>query len=91
MVTLKLLNNFWRTLEISLINCEINPILTCPANSVILSGSLANYATTFTITETKLYVLVVTLPTQDNAKLLQQSKSDFKRIINWNRYPGLPL
>ena len=38
------------------------------------------------ITETKLYVPVVTLPTQDNAKLLQQLKSGFKRIINWNKY-----
>ena len=38
------------------------------------------------ITETKLYVPVVTLSTQDNAKLLQQLKSGFKRIINWNKY-----
>ena len=38
------------------------------------------------ITETKLYVLVVTLSTQDNAKLLQQLKSGFKRTINWNKY-----
>ena len=36
------------------------------------------------ITETKLYVPGVTLSTQENAKLLQQSKSDFKRTINWN-------
>ena len=38
------------------------------------------------ITETKLYVPVVTLSTQDSAKLLQQLKSGFKRIINWNKY-----
>ena len=38
------------------------------------------------ITETKLYVPVVTLSTQDNAKLLQQLKSGFKRTINWNKY-----
>ena len=37
---------------------------------------------TFAITETKFYVLVVTLSTQDNAKLLKQLKSGFKRIIN---------
>ena len=42
--------------------------------------------TTFAITDTKLYVPVVTLSTQDNAKLLQQLKSDFKRKINWNKY-----
>ena len=40
----------------------------------------------FEITDTKLYVPVVTLSTQDNAKLLQQLKSDFKRVVNWNKY-----
>ena len=40
----------------------------------------------FAITDTKLYVPVVTLSTQDNAKLLQQLKSGFKRTINWNKY-----
>ena len=40
----------------------------------------------FAITETKLYVPVVTLSTQDNAKLHQQLKSGFKRTINWNKY-----
>ena len=41
---------------------------------------------TFAITDTKLYLPVVTLSTQDNAKLLQQLKSGFKRTINWNKY-----
>ena len=40
----------------------------------------------FAITETKLYVPVVFSSTQDNAKLLQQLKSGFKRTINWNKY-----
>ena len=43
-------------------------------------------ATTFAKTDTKLYVPVVTLSTQDNAKLLEQLKSGFKRTINWNKY-----
>ena len=43
-------------------------------------------ATTFPTTDTKLYVPVVTLSTQDNAKLLQQLKSDFEKTINWNKY-----
>ena len=43
-------------------------------------------ATKFKITDTKLYVPVVTLSTQDNEKLLQQLKSGFKRTINWNKY-----
>ena len=45
-----------------------------------------NGGTKFKLTETKLYVPVVTLSTQDNAKLLQQLKSCFKRTINWNKY-----
>ena len=40
----------------------------------------------FGITETKLHVPLVTLSTEDNAKLLQQLKSGFKRTINWNEY-----
>ena len=42
--------------------------------------------TKFAITNAKLYVVVVTLTTQDNAKLLEQLKSSFKRTINWNKY-----
>ena len=40
----------------------------------------------FAINDTKFYVLFVTLPTEDNAKLLQQFKSSFNRKINWNKY-----
>ena len=49
-------------------------------------SNAAAQATTFAITDTKLYVPVVTLSTKDNANLLQQLKSDFKRTINWNKY-----
>ena len=45
---------------------------------------------TFSIMETNLYVPVVTLLTQDNAKLLPQLKSGFKRTINWNKYLSKP-
>ena len=82
-VPLKYLSNFWRTLEMPLINCEVNLILTWSKDCVISS---ATGETKFKITETKLYVPVVTLSTQDNAKLLQQLKSGFKRTINWNKY-----
>ena len=44
----------------------------------------------FAITDTKLYVPVVTLPTQHNSKLLQQLKSGFKRVISWNKYLSKP-
>ena len=83
LVPLKYLSNFWRTLEMPLINCEAELILTWSKNCVI---SPATGETKFTITETKLYVPVVTLSTEDNAKLLQQLKSNFKRKINWNKY-----
>ena len=85
MVPLKYLINFWRNFELPLINCEINPILTWSANYVI-SNAAANQETTFAITNKKIYVLVVTLSTQNNAKLLQQLKSGFKRTINSNKY-----
>ena len=86
MVPLKYLRNFWRTLEMLLINCEINLILIWSANCVIVSLNNANQNATFEITYTKLYVPVVTLSTQDSSKLLHQLKSGFKRVINWNTY-----
>ena len=66
-----------------LINCKYNLILTWSKDCVISS---ATGETKFVITETKLYVPIVSLSTQDNAKLLQQLKSGFKRTINWNKY-----
>ena len=82
-VPLKYLSNFWRTLEMPLINCKVNLILTWSKNFIISS---ATGETKFSITETKLYVPVITLSTQDNAKLLQQLISGFKRTISWNKY-----
>ena len=78
-VPLKYLSNFWRTLEMPLINCKVNLILTWSKDCVITNS---NGVGKFAITETKLYVLVVTLSRQDNAKLLQQLKFGFKRTIN---------
>ena len=77
MVPLKYLSNFWRTLEMPLINCEVELILNWSANCVIIYTNVNNQVPTFTITETNLYVPVVTLSTQDNAKLLPQLKSSF--------------
>ena len=74
MVPLKYLSNFRRTLEMSLINCEISFILTWSADCVMVSTNKANQGATFRITETKLYVPAVTLSIQDNAKLLQRLK-----------------
>ena len=80
---LKYLSFFWRTLKLPLINCEINLILTWSENCVISS---ATGEAKFIIAGTKLYVPVVTLSTQDNAKMLEQLKSGFKRTINWKKY-----
>ena len=87
MVPLKYLSNFWRTLEVLLINCEVNLVLTWSSTCVITNSTGAG---TFEITDGKLYVPVVTLLTQDNSKLLQQLKSGFKRVINWNKYLSKP-
>ena len=65
------------------INGEVSLFLTWSSTCVITNSTGEGR---FTITDTKLYVPVVTLSTQDNAKLLQQLKSGFKRTINWNKY-----
>ena len=70
-----------------MINCEVNLILTWSSTCVITNSTGAG---TFEITDTKLYVPVVTLSTQENTKLFQQLKSGFKRVINWNKYLSKP-
>ena len=85
MVPLKYLSNFWRTLEMPLINCEVNLILTWSSTCVLIATNTPNQNATFAITDTKLYVPVVTLSTQENTKFFQQLKSGFKRVINWNK------
>ena len=65
---------------------EVNLILTWSANFVTISTNVVNQGPTFEIIETGLYIPVVTLSTQDNAKLLSQLKSGFKRTISWNKY-----
>ena len=67
------------------INYEINLIIACSASCVIFDAA-ANQVTTFAITDTKLYVPVVTSLALDKVKLLQQLKSGFKRATNGNKY-----
>ena len=74
-VPLNYLSSFWRNLEIPLIHCEISLDLTWSANFIV---SEADGEATFAIADTKPYVPVVTMSTQDNGKLLQQLKSGFK-------------
>ena len=86
MIPLKYISNFWRTFEMPLINCKISHMLTWSKNCFLVAGTGANQKPRSTITDTKLYVLVVTLSSQDNIKLLKQVESSFKRTINWNKY-----
>ena len=85
-VSLKCLSNFWRTLKIPLNSCKINLILAWSTNCVLVSTAVSNQSAKFVVTHTKLYVSVVTLSTQVNAKLLDQLKWVFKRTIKWNKY-----
>ena len=62
-----LISDFWRTIEMSLINCEIKLILTWSEKFVLSNDTKA---TTFAITDTEFYVPVAALSSQDNVKLL---------------------
>ena len=100
-IPLKYLSNFWRSLNIRLINCEVELILTWFKNCVITDKLTreADYGANprvseinnpenviFQITDTKLNVTVVTLSKVHDKTLSEQLKSGFKRTIKWNRY-----
>ena len=70
------------TPKMPLINWEVDLILNWSANCLIIDAFINNQIPTFAITDTKLYVPVVTLLTQDKEKLLQQLKSGFQRTIH---------
>ena len=72
------------------INCEVELILTWSENCFIISTNVADQNITFTIRETNLYVPVVSLSIQGNAKLFPQLKSGFKKTISWNKYLPKP-
>ena len=86
-VPLKYLSNFWRSLEMPLINCKIELSLKWYENCILSS---AGTAATFAITDTKLYVPIVTLKTEDNTKLSKLLSEGFKRPIYWNEYKVIP-
>ena len=100
-VLLKYSNNFWRTLDIPLINFEVSLTLTWFKNCEITSKSKRDTdsaadpplseinnptSAIFKSKDTKLHVPVVTLSVQDDNKLLEQLKTGFKRTIKWNKY-----
>ena len=81
-VPLKYLSNFWRSLEMPLINCKIHLELNWSKDCVM--STIAD--TTFKITNTKLYVPIVTLSSKDNVKLVKLLEEGFKRPVYWNEY-----
>ena len=100
-MSLKYLSNFWRSLDIPLINCEVELILIWFKNCVLISKATkeANYGANpivhkidnpknaiFEITNPKLFVPVVTLSKENDTKLLEQLKAGFKRTIKWSKY-----
>ena len=101
-IPLKYLGNFWRSLDIPLINCEITLILSWYKKCVLVGKDLRNEPdpqpnppiaaiesptrVKFEITDCKLYVPVVALSAENDSKLLEQLKSGFRRSIKWNKY-----
>ena len=86
-VPLKYLSNFWRSLEMLLSNCKVELSLSWDPNFV-MSSLVGNL--TFTITDPKLYVPVVTLSIEENAKLSKLLSEGFKRSVYWNKYKIIP-
>ena len=101
-IPLKYLGNFWRSLDIPLINCEITLVLSWYKECVLVGRGLRNApdpqpnppiaatesptSAKFEITDCKLYVPVVTLSAENDNKLLEQLKSGFRITIKWNKY-----
>ena len=84
---LKYVSNFFRSLEITLVNCKIDLEFTWYKDCMISSANAAaGQVVSFMITNTKLYVTIVTLSTEDNTNLTKQLNEGFKRTIYWNQY-----
>ena len=82
-VPLKYLSNFFKSLEMPLINCKIKLNLTWKKECVL---STAADDAVFIINDTKLYVPVVTLSKEDNKDFIEQQNKGFQRSIYWNEY-----
>ena len=82
-VPLKYLSNFFRSLEMPLINCKIKLNLTWKKECVLATGASE---AVFIINDTKLYVPVATLSKEDNKDFIEQQNKGFQRSIYWNEY-----
>ena len=92
-VPLKYLSNFWKSLEMPLINCKNELSLKWIQNCVPTTAEIGDNAdatgadsATLEITDAKLYVPVFTLSAEDNVKLVKQLDKGFKRPVYWNKY-----
>ena len=97
-VSLQHLSNFWRTLDMPLINCAVSltlswsencvltDIITRAAGGVNLLAIAAPTEASFAIRDCKLHVPVATLSAENDNKLLEQLETGFKRTIKWNKY-----
>ena len=81
-IPLKYLINFWRSLEMPLVNCKIELSLNWIEKCLLTTANTA----IFKIIDVKLYVPVVTLSAEDNVKLLKLLSEGFKRTVYWNEY-----
>ena len=72
-------------LRMRLIICKISLQLEWSINCILVAGTVTNQNPESKITDTKLYVPVLTLSTQENIKLLKQLESGFKITVNWNK------
>ena len=91
-VPLKYIGNFFRSLEMPLVNCKIDLELTWHKDCMISSvDAAAGQVVSFVITNTKLYVPIVTFSTKDNNNLTKQLNDGFKRSISWNQYVSKPF
>ena len=81
-------SHFWRSLEISLINCKVELSLDWSENCILSTGGNNGI---FVITDAKRYIPVVTLLAEDNAKLSKLSSEGFRRSVYWNKCKVIPI
>ena len=86
-LSLKYLSNFWRLLEMPLVNCRVELSLPWNKNCILTSVAINS---TFTIPDAKHYIPVVTLSIEDNSKLTKLLSEGFKRLVYWNKYKVIP-
>ena len=86
-VPLKYLSNFWRSLEMPLINCKVYLELSWIKDCIL---SNAKNTAKFAVTDTKLHVPIITLSTKDSANLAKQLNEGFERFVYWNSHETKP-